>query len=205
MHPVLMVIKERRSVRAYQSKPVPRELIEQVIDAGNFAPTGHNRQNWRFVVVEDKVFRLQLVKETRTWWQKIIGNWPNNTNPEFQEYIGGLGQRCLGWQSLSYVETIDRLLELEDGMYWAAPVVIFVIGTQPAECHMVCENMMLAAHALGLGSCIVGFGGMVTDNEEIVTELELKGNEKIFGPIVLGYADIFPDPPKKKSPVIKWI
>lgn len=205
MNPVLRAIKERRSVRAYQSKPVPKDMIQQIIDAGNYAPTGHNRQNWRFVVVEDQSFRQKLVQETRVTWQKIIGNWTQNTNTEFQEYIISLGARCLGWKSLSYAETVQQLYELQDGMYWEAPVVIFVIGTFAAECHMVCENMMLAAHALGLGSCVVGFGGMVMDNEDIVKELELKGNEKIFGPIVCGYADIVPDSPSKKPPVVKWI
>jgi nitroreductase len=90
-------------------------------------------------------------------------------------------------------------------MYWFAPVVIFVIGTFPAECHMVCQNMMLAAQSLGLGSCIVGFGSMVTGDPEIVKTLELTGSEKIVGPIVLGYPEIFPECPQKKDPVVKWI
>ena len=90
-------------------------------------------------------------------------------------------------------------------MYWGAPVVIFCIGTAAQECAMACQNMMLTATALGLGSCIVGFGSFVTGDEEIVEALELKENEKIYGPVVIGYPAIDPAPPPKKPPVIKWI
>ena len=95
--------------------------------------------------------------------------------------------------------------DMEDGMYWGAPAVIFVIGTAAQECAMVSENMMLAATSLGLGSCIVGFGAQVTGDAEVVKALELEKNEKIYGPIVLGYPEICPEPPKKKEPVVKWI
>ena len=70
---------------------------------------------------------------------------------------------------------------------------------------MVCQNVMLVATALGLGRCIVGFGSLVTGDEENVEALELKDNEKIYGPIVVGYPEIVPEPPPKKPPVVKWI
>jgi nitroreductase len=70
---------------------------------------------------------------------------------------------------------------------------------------MVCQNMMLAATSLGLGSCIVGFGSLVTGHEEIVATLELKKNERIYGPIVVGHSEITPEPPEKREPVVKWI
>jgi nitroreductase len=64
---------------------------------------------------------------------------------------------------------------------------------------------MLAAHSLGLGSCWVGFGSMVTEDPDIIKLLELKTDEKIFGPLVIGYPKAYPDPPQKKGPVVKWI
>jgi nitroreductase len=82
--------------------------------------------------------------------------------------------------------------------------VIFVIGTAPQECAMVCQSMMLAATSLGLENCIVGFGAQVTGDAEIVEVLEPKENERIFGPIVIGHSEIYPKPPRKKDPVVKW-
>lgn len=47
-------IKSRRSIRAYQDREVSREMIEQVVDAGQWAPTPSNCQSWRFVVVQER-------------------------------------------------------------------------------------------------------------------------------------------------------
>ena len=205
MNPVIEAIKKRRSVRSYTSEAVPRDVIEAIIDAGNWSPTGHNQQRWRFVVVEDKAFRRKLIEAARPVWKRVVGGMVDIKDDQHRQYIIGLGSRCLGWHSLLYEETVARLAEMDDGMYWAAPVVIFVIGTAAEECAMVCQSMVLAAYSLGLGSCIVGFGAQVTDDAEIVEALELKENERIYGPIVLGYSGLYPEPPKKKEPVIKWI
>jgi nitroreductase len=129
----------------------------------------------------------------------------DSTDEYHREYMAGLFSRCLGWDVESYEAGMDRMLDKEDGVYWDAPVVIFVIGVAAAECNMVCQNMMLAAQSLGLGSCIVGFGSIVTDDAEIVAALELQENERIYGPVVLGYPGIVPDSPKKTPSVIKWI
>ena len=205
MNATLDVIKRRRSVRSYTDKAVPRDVLEAVIEAGNWAPTGHNQQRWRFVVVEEKAFRQRLLEATRPGFRKWVRSGRDSSDEHHRTYMLGLFRRCLGWEVDTYEEGLDRMLTFEDGVYWSAPVVIFVIGLWAAECDLGCENIMLAAEALGLGTCIVGFGSMVTQDEEITAALELQENEKIFGPIVLGYPAIVPDPPSKKPPVVKWI
>ncbi len=65
--------------------------------------------------------------------------------------------------------------------------------------------MMLAAHSLGVGNCYTYFGAQVLDSPEIVEALELGDGEQIFGPIILGYTDDYPEPPPKKPPTVKWI
>ena len=205
MNPVIEAIKKRRSVRSYKTDPVPREMIEAVIDAGNWAPTGHNYQRWRFVVVQDPAFRQKLIAAALPTWRKVLGGWIDSQDDYVRGYLTDFFPRCLGWPPQSYEDTIRQARDMEDGMYWGAPVVIFCIGKFAQECAMACQNMLLAATALGLGSCIVGFGSFVTGDEEIVEALELKDNEKIYGPIVVGYPEIVPQPPPKKPPVVKWI
>jgi nitroreductase len=70
---------------------------------------------------------------------------------------------------------------------------------------MVCLNMMLAARSLGLGSCWVRLGSLITVNPEIISALQLSDDEQIFGPILLGYSKENPAAPKKRNPAIKWI
>ena len=58
MNQVIETIISRRSVRLYEAKPISREILQVLINAGNMAPTGANAQNWRFVVVENKALRI---------------------------------------------------------------------------------------------------------------------------------------------------
>ena len=78
-----------------------------------------------------------------------------------------------------------RYGELKDPVYYSAPAVVFVIGSgryADHSCPLACENMMLAAYSLGLGSCWVGFGAMVTEDAEVRTILELQEEEKYSVP-----------------------
>ena len=61
-------IKGRRSVRAYQAKTVPRDLIEKVLDAARLAPSAGNRQAWHFFVVTDAARRAALKEAYAKDW-----------------------------------------------------------------------------------------------------------------------------------------
>ena len=189
MNEVLKAIKTRRSVRAYESKKIPREIVNTIIEAGNQAPSGMNSQPWRFVVVEDEALHKKLIDTAVPNAKKLLET-VKTSNPE------------------RYQQIMKRYEELEDPIYYSAPAIIFVIGKDrygDLSCPLACENMMLAAYSLGLGTCWVQFGSLVADNEEITKELELKEDEKIFGPIVVGYPRVIPEPPEKRQPEVKWL
>lgn len=189
MNEILKAIKGRRSVRAYESRKVPGDIINTIIEAGNDAPSGMNSQPWRFVVVEDETFHRKLIEAAVPNAKKLLEN-VKVSNPERYQLI------------------MKRYEELEDPIYYSAPAIIFVVGKGPyadLSCPLVCENMMLAAYSLGLGTCWVQFGSLVTDNEEIKNALELKEDENIFGPVIIGYPQSVPEPPEKRPPDIKWL
>jgi nitroreductase len=189
MDPVLEAIYTRRSIRSYDSRPVPRELLMTIIEAANQAPSGMNAQPWRFVVVEDKSLKKKLV-ETAV--------------PNSKKYLEPLKEV----DPTRYELIMKRYEELEDPVYYSAPAIIFVLGSGPFNsdsCPLACANLILAAHSLGLGSCWVKLGSLVTENAEIRQALELKEEEEIFGPILIGFPKDRPKAPPKKEPVIKWI
>jgi len=215
INPVIDNINKRRSIRAYESKPIPRDVINTIIEAGNQAPstmgmvkanTGINIselelllrfQPWRFVVVEDSEFKQKLVETVFPIWKKFIES-IKETDPELYANVMML---------------YEAMPEPKDLVYYSAPVIIFVIGpiSNAVSCALACENIMLAATSLGLGSCYVGFGAMVKGNIEVVQALELSDGERIYGPILLGYPK---DDTKKRfmdqhknyvDPMIKWI
>jgi nitroreductase len=189
MNPVIDAIKKRRSVRSYEPRTVSKEIMDMIIEAGNQAPSAMNSQPWRFVVIADEAMKKKLLKAALPNAKNILGQ-IKDKDPERYESI------------------MKRYSELEDPIYYSAPAVLFVIGSgryADHSCPLACENIMLAAYSLGLGSCWVGFGSMVTDDADIIKMLELRDDEKIFGPIVIGYPKVYPDPPQKKEPVVKWI
>lgn len=204
-NPVLEAIKNRQSIRAYEPKPVPKNIIKAIIEAGNQAPSqgryekGNKEplfQPWRFVVVQNSKFKQKLVQATLPTWRKSFES-IKETYPEAYR------------KAMKLYEVMD---DPKDMVYYSAPVILFIIGpTEHAiSCALACENIMIAAQSLDLGSCYVGFGSMVKDDAEVVKTLELKENERIYGPIVLGYPKDIPEaralrPKKKKEPMTKWI
>jgi len=204
MNPVIEAIKSRRSTRAYEQKPIPEDVINTIIEAGNQAPfTSVTRaQPWRFVVVQDPEFKQKLFQTAFPFWKNATEGMKEK-HPELYEMA-----TCL----------YDAMDEPKDVIYYNAPVIIFVIGPAGGgaiSCALACENMMIAAASFGLGSCYTGFGAMVKGNAEVVKALELKENEHIYGPILLGYPKINPSEavkralerisPNKKEPLTKRI
>ena len=61
--PFIELVRQRTSCRAYESRPVPQEHLELMLEAARLAPSACNKQPWRFAVVEDKSTRGQLVHE----------------------------------------------------------------------------------------------------------------------------------------------
>jgi nitroreductase len=204
INPVIEIINKRRSIRAYESKPIPRDVLNTIIKAGNQAPSTMGMvkgilrfQPWRFVVVEDPVFKQKLVHTVLPIWRKMMESM-KETDLELYEKV------------MTLYETMP---EPKDLIYHDAPVILFVIGpiSNAVSCALACENIMLTATSLGLGSCYTGFGSMVKGNDYVKQALELTEGERIYGPILLGYQK---DAPEKRfmdqhqnyiDPEIKWI
>ncbi|MGD2066690.1 MAG: nitroreductase family protein [Candidatus Bathyarchaeota archaeon] len=204
MNPVIDAIKKRRSTRAYMKKPVPKDVLEKIVEAGNQAPyTSMDRsQPWRFVVVEDAEFKQKLFQTAFPFWKNSIDGMKDKF-PQLYEMATSL---------------YNAMDEPKDVIYYNAPAIIFVIGPAAGgavSCALACENMMIAATSFGLGTCYTGFGALVKGNPEVVKALELKETEAIYGPILLGYPNLNPGEavskaletigPNKKDPVTKWI
>ena len=216
MNPVIENMKKRHSVRLFEQKPIRKNIIKMVIEAGNLAPsTGNTKeaeeggqkrniidyQPWRFVVVEDPEFKQTLFQTI----EPIRSNFYEGLKESVPEMYK---------QAMMLTEAMD---EPKDLVFYSAPVIIYVIGpaSNSLGCAMVCENIMLAAVSFGLGSCYVGFGALIMSNTDIVQALELAEKERIYGPIVLGYPKVNPNKKqvrileelrsKKKEPTITWI
>jgi len=86
MNDIIDAMKNRRSIRAYEAKPIPREVLNTIIEAGNEAPSAMNSQPWRFVVVEDVEKKKKLLGAALPK-AKAITEQVKNIDPERYEAI----------------------------------------------------------------------------------------------------------------------
>jgi coenzyme F420-0:L-glutamate ligase/coenzyme F420-1:gamma-L-glutamate ligase len=66
------LLRNRRSVRSYQDRPVTRAQLEQIIEAARWAPSPHGRQPWRFVVLTRQEPKIRLAEYMGTTWRKNL-------------------------------------------------------------------------------------------------------------------------------------
>jgi nitroreductase len=93
---VLSLFKGRRSIRRYRPDPVPDEMVEQLLEAGRWAPSASNRQPWEFIVVRDEAIRQQVAQHAAFYFIKWaqVGEAPllivlcgNARNPAYRRYL----------------------------------------------------------------------------------------------------------------------
>ena len=154
-------LKTRCSVRAYIGAPVPREIIEDVIDCGRWAATAVNIQPWEFVVVTGRELLRSIAQSTDHG--KFISDAPV----------------CV------VVLCEDTKYYLEDGS-------------------AATENILLAAHAHGLGSCWVA-GDKKPYASDICHLVGAPRGYKLVSLIPIGYPAESPEKPKRPlSDVLHW-
>jgi nitroreductase len=154
---VLEAIKTRRSIRKFKKDLVPEKLLNQVLDAGRWAPSSRNRQPWKFIVLRSAEVRKRL--------------------SELLTYGWFLADAPLGIAVVVNPEESHRYVE--DGA-------------------IASENMLLAAHGLGLGACwIASYGIPLEDKAKEL--LGVPEGQRLLSVIALGYPDEKPAPTSRKS------
>jgi nitroreductase/NAD-dependent dihydropyrimidine dehydrogenase PreA subunit len=157
------LLKQRRSVRVYKDKEIPRELLEQIVEVGGFGPTGsHGGEGWvrRVVIVagRDNMKRVaDLTYEYVKQLSALLDGFVVKTVARWSE-----GPRM---GRLMLPDMRMRLAEYEaerDVITYGAPAALFVHSsrvspTPQTDCDCVMYPMMLMAHALGLGTCWNGY------------------------------------------------
>lgn len=159
------VILRRRSVRVYRKKQVPEFMIRRMLEAGRFAPTAGNGQPWKFVVIRDPEIIRGLTETTRricklfAWLIDYRGRRWSWRLPLAKLFIR-LQANDLHPVPFSVLPLIARG---ELGLFHGAPTVILIlkdvrgVSNVDLDCGIAGQNMVLAAHSMGLGTCWVSF------------------------------------------------
>jgi len=166
-NPVERVILERRSVRKYKDRQVPEGMVRRILEAGRFAPSAGNAQPWKFIVVRDRamIIEMEAYCVQRAKVLRFLLDW--RTSP--------LG-RTIPWLLAQVSIRVKRnqlhpipfgaICLVADGklkVFHGAPTLILILedvrGVSRPQVDIGCcgQNMVLAAHSMGLGTCWVGF------------------------------------------------
>lgn len=178
------LLESRRSIRKYKSQMPDRAVIEKILAAGMQAPSGKNRQNWRFFVVSGTK-REEYLKYSQKSWLGIKDILKQRLKPSLYDF------------------TERFFFTLGD-----APVIIFCYShnsnderyhTSIGSVYMAAENINLAAVVEGLGTCTMGAPLEIKEDVDkflgVVDLPEYKAGElELLCAIVLGYPDH--EPPK---------
>lgn len=178
--PMLRAIRERRSIRRYEARPVPQETLEQILQAGIYAPSAHNRQPWRFAVLQSLQSKAQLAD---AMGQQLQIDLERDHVP--QTVIENDRQRSYDRLTNAPVLVVVSLSLVDMDSY--ADTVRSekerIMAIQSVA--MAGQNILLAAHSLGLGACWMCASLFCPD--VVVNALELPQDWQPQGIITLGY------------------
>ncbi len=185
---VLQGINSLRSIRRFKPHPVPDGVIKKILKAASKAASGSNTQPWEFIVVRDTTTKARLTEPMlRTWLQRL-----------------GSGPGMTGRLKDVYDEATEMLRNTEK-----VPVIIYCCldlervsrseEVRYASIYPAVQNLMLAAHALGLGTCLTVHGSTATRGEpEVKKILGVPDHVKIACLVYIGYPAVRLGRPKRR-------
>lgn len=188
---VFDAILTRRSIRKYRADRVPAKLVRKILEAATWAPSAHNAQPWRLVVLEDAEAKRKLAVATAE---------------EYELDLKGNGVSA---------KKREEIVRLSIERFASAPVLITVCLTmrdmdcypdeerQKAEYKMTVQsvaaavqNILLAAHAEGLGAC--WFCAPLFCQDVVRRVLKIPNDVEPQALVTLGYPSEKPSPPPRK-------
>lgn len=186
-------VLERRSVRNYKDEPVSDYLIRRILDAGRFAPSGGNNQNWKFAVVTDKEFINELEQSAQAVWSAVHAQYNDDAQVVgLWEAFGGEAMPPGALEPRGIIRGMNLVAEKRLPVFLNAPCVIFVAGNNnmfnpDVQVGIAGQNMNIVAQSLGLGVCWSGFGAAGTDlNPELKQKLGFDGAWRIIAVLCVG-------------------
>ncbi|NTV85049.1 MAG: nitroreductase family protein [Bacteroidales bacterium] len=179
-------IAGRRSIRSYKDQAVPKDIVNKILSAGSWAPSGMNTQPWRFTIIENRETINSLSRRTKELVKQRMPL-PENLQEAFKS---------------------DR-----DVVFYGAPLLIFISVQKKEEwrtvnlldCGLAAQNMFLAAYQAGLGSCFIGFASFLNQDPKVLAEIGIPEDHELVAPLIFGYPNETPVSKSREVKVLKWI
>ena len=179
-------ILTRRSTRRYKENEIDKSLLNRIIEAGRYAPSGGNNQTNHFFVITDKTVLKQLAEIAQNAFSAM---------EVYEGMYPSLRTSIILSKKGNYV------------FYYNAPCLIVLAnrkeyGNNIADVACALENMMILTNEFDLGSCWINQLKWLNENEEILRLFKgfgLKDDERIYGALALGYPDTEDGLPERRQ------
>jgi nitroreductase len=183
---LMEALKERRAVRDFRPEPLSREILAELVVCATQAPSYMNMQPWAFAVVDDPATVARFGHEARLHLIKRL----NRVSPFFAER--------------------EAIKSSDYTLFYNAPALIVIYATADHAlasigCTMAAQNVMLAACAMGLGSCFVSQAQPWLDSPEGKEALSVPSSHRAVAPVVVGGTTADPLSPGRFAPQIHWV
>lgn len=187
------LLRQRRSVRVYQDKPVPRERLAKLIDIARYAPSGHNSQSAQWLVIDSREELRKLSGIIADWMRWML---TNMTNFAFSMHM----DRALeGWEQGCDIFLRD------------APALVIAHADKndrfaQSTCTIALTYLELAASSMNLGGCWAGyFNAAASTFPPIMAALSLPEGHQSIGAMMIGFPKFhYKSLPPRKLPVVTW-
>ena len=198
---LLHLVRARRSVRSFTDKALDDGTIERLIDAARWAPSAGNRQPWRVVAVQDQELILRLGQAVRSRTEEIRGDLRPGAERTMGAYLDAFSHFVGAPVVLAFMHRggLDMLEASRQREGEAAPRRSS--GLDPEESALAStaaaiQNLLLAAHSLGLGACWMT--GPLLAEEELRELLAAPRGWRLTALVPVGHPAEVPDPPPRR-------
>lgn len=211
---LVRLMRSRRSCRNFLDRAIPSDMLEDLAKIGQTAPSGSNCQAWTFTILSTRTAVRQLSEQVGIYFQGL------NRLAEKQflrSALKWIGRSELDFYYRNYYTSIrDGIQDWQrtgrDRLFHDAPAVILVGGRSGAACPqedalLAVQNMLLGAHAMGLGTCLIGFVVAAIQRASSLKDfLNIPRDESIYATIAVGFPDEHYHrlPGRKSAPVRMW-
>lgn len=183
----------RRSARTFKKEPVSRQQIEELIDIARYAPTGSNKQQVYWLVIDGRDQLQHIASLVIDWMRMLLQHSPD------EELNRRYGRLVEAWD-----QGVDRITRQAPHLIIAhAPADVFGAGT---DCVIGLTYLELAAYSMGLGACWAGYVNAAANYYPPLQEvLQLPEGHLPYGAMMLGYPVYkYPRIPRRQPARITW-
>lgn len=196
------IIKDRRSIRKYQDREIPREILSEILEDALWAPSGMNRQNWNIYVVkgEEKSKLLDAVAQAgeifKPTLEKLFKEKMINITMQFFKKLGGAPVVLLVYMPKLTYEIRPDMSSLEKYQ------IEHNRFTNMLSAAALIQNILLLAWDRGLGTCWMT---APKNAEDQINNAMGIADQELVAIIPIGYPDQSPPAPPRKADKIHWI